>query len=79
MAAIKLSQYLNNPTKTHYQVARTLANYLAATITEAIHYLRDEPVDSLPIGDMPTLHPDQPYHPSRIEPQWPPPLKGPLL
>jgi hypothetical protein len=55
---IKLSQYLSNPAKEHHQAARTLAAYLAATITEGIHYWRDEPVESLPIGETPTLHPE---------------------
>ena len=55
---IKLSQYLNNPAKQHYDAARLLADYLAATITEGIYYWRDEPIDTLPEGDIPTLHPD---------------------
>lgn len=38
---IKLSQYLNNPAREHYQAAKQLADYLAATITEGIHYWRD--------------------------------------
>jgi hypothetical protein len=56
---IKLSQYLNNPAKEHYQAARTLAAYLAATITEGIYYWRDEPVESLPIGEMQKFAPGQ--------------------
>jgi hypothetical protein len=55
---IKLSQYLNNPATEHYQSARSLATYLAATITAGIYYWRNEPVTLLPIGEQPTLHPD---------------------
>jgi KUP system potassium uptake protein len=55
---IKLSQYLNNPAKQHYEAARMLAEYLASTITEGIYYWRDTPVESLPEGDLPTLHSD---------------------
>lgn len=55
---IKLSQYLNNPAREHYQAARLLADYLAATITEGIYYWRDTPVDSLPEGEIPVLHSD---------------------
>jgi len=56
--AIKLSQYLDNPAREHYHAAKLLVDYLAATITEGIYYWRDEPVDSLPEGDLPTLHAD---------------------
>mmetsp|Transcript_1212 Transcript_1212/g.1854 ORF Transcript_1212/g.1854 Transcript_1212/m.1854 type:complete len:275 (+) Transcript_1212:521-1345(+) len=56
--AIKLSQYLDNPAKTHYKAVRQLVDYLAATITEGIYYWRDEPVESLPEGYLPTLHAD---------------------
>jgi len=55
---IRLSQHLDNPAKEHYEAARQLANYLAATITEGIYYWRDQPVDSLPDGELPTLHAD---------------------
>ena len=55
---IKLSQYLSNPARAHYEAARLLANYLAATINEGIYYWRDTPVDALPEGPLPTLHPD---------------------
>ena len=56
--AIKLSQYLDNPAMVHYQAARLLVDYLAATITEGIYYWRDTPVDSLPEGPLPALHHD---------------------
>lgn len=55
---VKLSQYLDNPAKEHYYAARQLADYLAATIQHGIYYWRDQPVDSLPEGELPTLHHD---------------------
>lgn len=38
--------------------ARQIAAYLAATVTEGIYYWRDTPVESLPEGELPTLHSD---------------------
>jgi len=55
---IKLSQHNENPAKEHYQAARQLADYLAATITEGIYYWREQPVHELPEGEMPTTHSD---------------------
>jgi hypothetical protein len=55
---IKLSQYLENPTLEHYEVARTIASYLAVTMDEGIYYWRDTPVNDLPDSPLPTLHTD---------------------
>ena len=50
---IRLSQHNENPAKEHYMAARQLANYLAATIKEGIYYWRDQPVKTLPEGEIP--------------------------
>jgi hypothetical protein len=55
---IKLSQYLENPAREHYEATRELARYLALTIDEGIYYWRDKPVDNLPEGPIPNLHAD---------------------
>ena len=55
---IKLSQFVDNPAKEHYNAARQLMSYLAVTPSEGIYYWRDLPVNCLPEGDTPTLHPD---------------------
>ena len=54
----KLSQYLKNPAKEHYQAARDLAKYLSATIDKGIYYWRDQPIQHLPEGPLPTPHVD---------------------
>ena len=55
---IKLSQFVDNPAREHYNAARQLMNYLAVTPSEGIYYWRDSPVDTLPDGELPSLHPD---------------------
>jgi hypothetical protein len=47
-AIIKLSQYLSNPAKCHYQAAKALMVYLHATRNDGIYYWRPEPNLSLP-------------------------------
>jgi len=55
---IKLSQYVDNPARDHYKAAKDILNYLATTKSEGIYYWREHPVDSLPDGELPTLHHD---------------------
>lgn len=55
---IKLSQFVDNPAKEHYDAARLLVKYLAATKSEGIYYWRESPMDMLPEGPLPTLHTD---------------------
>jgi hypothetical protein len=48
-AVIKLSQYLANPAKIHYQAVRQLFKYLALTKTRGVYYWRKHPIPSLPV------------------------------
>lgn len=57
-AAIKLSQYMDNPARIHYQAIRKIIDYLAATIDEGIYYWRQSPIDDLPEGPLPRCHSD---------------------
>ena len=56
--AIKLSQYMENPAREHYEALRDVLSYLSKTIDDGIYYWRKEPRFDLPVGPMPELHPD---------------------
>jgi hypothetical protein len=56
--AIILSQFMNNPGEAHYIALKELVKYLAATISEGIHYWRENPNLSLQEGSTPNLYPD---------------------
>jgi len=56
--AIKLSHYMENPAREHYQALRDILAFLANTPDEGIYYWRKEPRMDLPIGPLPSLHPD---------------------
>ena len=56
--AIKLSQYMENPAKQHYEALRNVLSDLSTTIDEGIYYWRKAPRMVLPIGLMPALHLD---------------------
>jgi hypothetical protein len=56
--AIKLSQYMENPAREHYQTLRDILAFLANTPDEGIYYWQKEPGMELPIGPLPSLHPD---------------------
>jgi hypothetical protein len=55
---VKLSQFLDNPARVHYEAARTLMQYLSVTMDAGIYYWRETPIEDLPEGPLPTLHPD---------------------
>ena len=57
-AVIKLSQYMANPAREHYQAVDNLIKYVAATYTEGIVYWREHPCNHLPDKGIPTVHPD---------------------
>jgi hypothetical protein len=57
-AAIKLSQYIDNPAREHYTAIFEIIQYLAATLDEGIYYWRQAPVHALPEGPLPHLHSD---------------------
>ncbi len=52
-AVIKLSQYLEAPTKCHYQAAKAIFTYLYATKHDGIYYWRPAPREDLPNEDLP--------------------------
>jgi hypothetical protein len=55
---IILSQYSNNPGEIHYSALKTVAQYLANTINDGIHYWRREPHPTLPLAAIPIPHAD---------------------
>lgn len=57
-AVIKLSQYMANPAREHYQAVHNLVKYIAATYAEVITYWRAVPCDHLPDKGIPSTHPD---------------------
>jgi hypothetical protein len=65
----KLSQVLSNPARPHYEAIRSLADYLAATITDGIYFWCQEPRQDLPCHPLPRLYPDNHQfttHPNQI-------------
>ncbi len=56
--SILLSQFMDNPGQSHYQVLKEVALYLAHTIRDGIHYWRSEPNGKLPAAALPTPHQD---------------------
>lgn len=56
--ATKLSQYMENPAKEHYEALRQLCTYLSHTIHHGIYYWRQKPREDLPEHPLPTLHHD---------------------
>ena len=55
---IKLSQYMENPAREHYQAIRDLLSYLSKTIDDGIYYWRKKPRMDLPVGALPDTHHD---------------------
>ena len=61
-AAIKLSQYSENPAKIHYSGAlKDVFRYLKATEKEGIYFWRKQPQTDLPIGTTPICKNDSNY------------------
>ena len=48
-AVIKLSQYVANPAKLHYQAVQHLFKYLALTKDRGVYYWRKHPIPELPV------------------------------
>ena len=57
-AIIKLSQYMSNPAKEHYEAVHHLIKYIATTYNIGITFWRDTECDHLPDKPLPKLHPD---------------------
>jgi len=55
---IKLSQYMENPAREHYQAIRDILSYLSKTIDDGIYYWRKTPRMDLPDVALPTIHQD---------------------
>ncbi len=55
---IKLSQYSNDPAEIHYKALLAIFSYLAQTVDDSIYYWRKTPNNSLPIGNMPRVQPE---------------------
>mmetsp|Transcript_14552 Transcript_14552/g.20797 ORF Transcript_14552/g.20797 Transcript_14552/m.20797 type:complete len:1557 (+) Transcript_14552:1335-6005(+) len=55
---IKLSQYMSNPAREHYQAVQQLVKYISQTYTEGIIYWREHTCDHHPDKGIPTLHQD---------------------
>ena len=60
-AAIKLSQYSENPAKIHYSALKDVFCYLKATEKEGIYFWRKQPRTDLPIGPTPICKNDSNY------------------
>jgi len=60
-AAIKLSQYMDNPADIHYKALLGLLHFLSTTIDDGIYYWRRKPRMDLPEAPMPTIAPDNYY------------------
>mmetsp|Transcript_29198 Transcript_29198/g.41778 ORF Transcript_29198/g.41778 Transcript_29198/m.41778 type:complete len:582 (+) Transcript_29198:2850-4595(+) len=60
-AAIKLSQYMENPAEIHYKATLGILEFLSTTIDDGIYYWRREPCMDLPERPLPVVHQDNYY------------------
>jgi hypothetical protein len=56
----KLSRFMANPARAHYQALWSIGSYLANTLDTGIYYWRDVPRQDLPEGPLPTTY-QEPY------------------
>ncbi len=54
-AIIKLSQYVQEPDKCHYQAVKAVFVYLCATANDGIYYWRSAPREELPNVELPRI------------------------
>jgi hypothetical protein len=54
----KMSQFMANPAKIHYECVRHIGRYLAHTIDDGIYFWHESPRMDLPEHPLPSLYPE---------------------